>query len=107
MHRSFSIEIFSSWFQPLDLSINKAPKAYVSEKYNTWIANKILKQLKKGLVSPEVKISLLLSVIKALHAKWIIGLYHQLKADKELIVNGFRVAEMSETIKNPQDITDK
>ena len=43
VHRSFSIEIFSAWSQPLDLSDNKAPKAYVSEKYNTWIANKISK----------------------------------------------------------------
>ena len=35
-------------FHPLDLSVNKAVKASISEKYNTWTANEISKQLKKG-----------------------------------------------------------
>ena len=30
-------------FQPLDLSINKATKAFISEKYNTWMTNEISK----------------------------------------------------------------
>ena len=56
-------------FQPLDLSVNKAAKAYVSEKYNLWMKNEISKQLKKGIAPSDVKISLKLSVIKPLHAK--------------------------------------
>ena len=35
-------------FQPLDVSINKAAKAYISKKHNTWLANEISKQLKKA-----------------------------------------------------------
>ena len=35
-------------FQPLDLSINKVAKAYVSKKYNTYLTNEISKQLKKA-----------------------------------------------------------
>ena len=44
-----------SKFQPLDLSVNKAAKAYFSEKYNTWMAKEISKQLKKGIPLPDVK----------------------------------------------------
>ena len=36
-----------------------------------------------------MKVSLLLSVIKPLHAKWIADLHDHSKADKEMIVNGF------------------
>ena len=94
-------------FQPLDLSVNKAAQTYISEKYSTWIANKFSKQLKKGTTPPKVKVFLHLLVIRPFHAKWIVDLYHHLKADKEMIVNRFRAAKISETIKNAQDITYK
>lgn len=45
---------------------------------------------RKGISPPEVKVSLLLSVIKPFHAKWIVDLYHPLKADKEMTVNGVK-----------------
>ena len=70
-------------FQPLELSVNKAAKAYVSEKYNVWMANEISKQIKEGIAPPDVKVSLKLSVIKPLHAKWIVDLHRHLKADKD------------------------
>ena len=54
-------------FQPLDLSVNKAAKAFISEKYNTWMTNEISKQIKRGIAPPDVKVSLNLSVIKPLH----------------------------------------
>ena len=62
------------------------------------MANEISEQLKKDIAPPGIKISLLLSVIKPLHAKWIVGLYHHLKADKEIIVNEFRTVGISEAI---------
>ena len=67
----------------------------------------IVRLLKKGIAPAEVKVSLLLSVIKSLHAKWIVDLYHHLKGDKEMIVNDFRAAGISEAIENAQDITKK
>ena len=52
--------------------------------------------------SSDVKVCLKLSVMKPLHAKWIVDLHHHLKADKEMIVNGFRAAGISEDIENAQ-----
>ena len=57
-----------------------------------------------------MKICLLLLVIKPLHAKWIVDLYHHLKADKEIIdnrLNDNRAAGISEAIKNTQHMTEK
>ena len=94
-------------FQPLDLSVNIAVKAFISEKYNTWMTNEISKQIKRGIATPDVKVSLNLSVIKPLHAKWIVDLHHYLKAEKAMILSGFRAAGISEAIKNAKSITEK
>ena len=71
------------------------------------MANGISKELKKGIAPPDVNVSPLLLVIKSLHAKWIVQLYHHLKADKEMIVKGVRAAGIFEDIENAHDITEK
>ena len=43
----------------------------------------------------DVKVSLKLSVIKPLHAKWIADLCNALKDDKEMPINGLRRAVMT------------
>ena len=94
-------------FQPPDLSVNKAAKAFISEKCNTWMTNEISKQIKRGIAPPDVKVSLNHSVIKLLHAKWIVDLHHYLKAEKAMILSGFRAAGISEAIENAKSITEK
>ena len=94
-------------FQPLDLSVNKAAKAFISEKYNTWMTNEISRQIKRGIAPPDVKVSFNLSVIRLLHAKWIVDLHHYLKAEKAIILSGFRAAGISEAIENAKSITEK
>ena len=74
-------------FQPLDLTVNKAAKSFISEKYNAWLANEVAKQLKEGNAPSDVKVTLQLTVIKPKHAGWIVELYHKLQNEKEKIVN--------------------
>ena len=83
-------------FQPLDISVNKAAKSFISEKYNTWMAN----QLKRGISPCDVKVALQLGIIKPLHAKWIVELYTQMQNEQEKIVNGFRSAGITEAIQS-------
>ena len=45
---------------------------WVSEKYNTWMADEISEHLKKGIAPHDTKVSLLLPVIKSFHAKRIV-----------------------------------
>ena len=87
-------------FQSLDIHVNKAAKSFVSVKYNSWLANEVLKQLRAVKAAVDVKVSLKLSVIKPLLAKWIVDLHKTLKDDKEMAINGFRSARITEAIEN-------
>ena len=59
--------------------------------------------MRAGKAAADVKVSFKLSVIKPLHAKWIVDLHNTLKDDKEMAANGFR----SETIENAKDMLEK
>ena len=91
----------------LDLSVNKAAKGYVFEMCNTWMVNEISKQLKEDIAPADLKVSLVLLVIKTLHVKRIVDLYHHKKADKQIIVNSVRAAGKSEAIEKDQYIMEK
>ena len=52
-------------FPPLDISVNKVTKSFVSDKFNYWSANEVSKQLRARETAADVKFSL----IKPLHAK--------------------------------------
>ena len=45
-------------FQPSDISVSKAAKSFASNKYNSWIVNEVLKQLRAGKAAQDVKFSL-------------------------------------------------
>ena len=65
-----SCEIFiiphnlTSKFQPLDISVNKVINSFISDNYNSWLANEVSKQLKAEKAAANVKVSLKLSVFK-------------------------------------------
>ena len=55
----------------------------------------------------DVKVSFKLSVIKPLHAKWIVNLYNTLKDDGEIAINGLRSAEIAEALENAKNMVEK
>ena len=65
------------------------------------------KQLGAGKAAEDVKVSLKLSIIKLLHVKLIVHLYNSLKDDKEVTINGFRSAGITEAIENVKDMVEK
>ena len=87
-------------FQPLDLTVNKPAKGFISRRYNTWYATEVEKQLRDGVSPADVKISLRLTRIKELHAKWIYELYEHMKERPEIITNGFEAAGINEAFVN-------
>ena len=94
-------------FQPLDISVSKATKSFISDKYNFWLTNEVPQQFRAGKTAGNVKVCLKLSVIKSLHAKWIVDLYNTLKDDKEMAINGFRSAGITEAIENSKYMVEK
>ena len=65
------------------------------------------KQLRAGKAAADVKVSLKLSIIKSLHEKWIVDLQNALKDDREMAINGFRSAGITEAIDNAKDMAEK
>ena len=91
-------------FQPLDISVNKAAKAFIQNLYNEWFSNQVAIQLKHGIDPADVKISSKLSDLKPLHASWIIELYHHLSNEAEMIINGFDSAGITEAVNDANSV---
>ena len=94
-------------FQPLDISINQKAKKFVSHKFNTWYADRVSKQLRRRVAPGDVKVSMKLSDLKALHARWIVEMYDYLKPQNESIVNGFVKAGITEAAKSANEVFSK
>ena len=62
------------------------------------------KQLLNGIAPGDVKVSLKLSNLKALHAKWIVDLYNHLRKQNESIIKGFDATGITEAIKFANDV---
>ena len=45
-------------FQPLDITINKPAKSFISNSYNEWFSQQVSQQLEKGIRPVNVKVSL-------------------------------------------------
>lgn len=94
-------------FQPLDLSVNKAAKAFIQNQYNDWFSDQVARRLKKGIAPADIKISSKLSDLKPLHAGWIVNLFKHIQEEAELIEKGFSEAGISEAINNAQSVYER
>ena len=88
-------------FQPLDITVNKPAKSFISNKYNEWLfAEQVAKQLQKGIPPPDIQVSLNLGELKVMHARWISALYDYFCDQKEIIRNGFKAAGITEAVES-------
>ena len=76
-------------FQPLDITVNKPAKSFIKDKYNMWYTEQVAKQLNESKAPVDVEVSLKLSEIKPLHAKWIHEMFQYLRGRSDLVLNGF------------------
>ena len=60
---------------PHDLTNNQKAKKFVSNRFNKWYAERVSRQLTNGKLPGDVKVSLKLSNLKPLHAKWVVEMY--------------------------------
>ena len=75
-------------FQPLDLSVDKAAKKFIQNKYNDWFADQVFTQLQNGKDPNDVKISSKLSDLKPIHARWIVDYYNHVIKEKGMKSEG-------------------
>ena len=84
-------------FQPLDISVNKSAKCSIADKFQNRYAE-VFQQLNTGVTAHDFKVGGKLSIMKPLHAKWVIEMYHDLKRSKQIIVSGFTKAHITKAV---------
>lgn len=77
--------------QPLDQTVNKRYKDELKSQFQKWYAQQIADKItSKGSDKVEIsEISLKTSVIKPLHAKWVIDCHETIAKETKFIVNSF------------------
>ena len=88
-------------FQPLDLTVNSWAKNYMRERFSEWYASKISENLDKGTELEDIDIKTPLSVMKPIHAKWLIDLYNELTSanGQDIIISGWKAAGIYDAVK--------
>ena len=94
-------------FQPLDIRVNKAAKAFTENMYNEWFSNEFATQLSRSVDPTEGKITSKLSGLKPSHASWITDLNEHLKKETGMIIKGFDSTGITEAVHNAQSVYQK
>ena len=92
---------------PLDITVNKPAKSFISNSCNEWFSQQVSQQLEKGIRPVDVKVFLNLTELKVMHAKWISKLYDFLCAQDEIILNGFKAAGITEAVESANAVLER
>ena len=63
-------------FQPLDLTVNRSFKAFMKKKFTEWFSKQIADEMDKGIQLEDIDIKLQISILKPLHAKWMVEVFN-------------------------------
>ena len=87
-------------FQPLDLTVNGSAKSFMKRKFTEWYSTEIGVALNQGIPLDDIEIKLQLSVLKPLHASWLVELFNYMTSEKgrKVIENGWKAAGILEAI---------
>ena len=109
---SLNIEIVSvpanmtHFFQPLDLTVNGQAKKFCKEKFTTWYSQEVQRQLDSGTSFEDIEVDLRMSVIKPLHAGWLVALYDYLTGaeGRRCIFKGWEKAGVKEIVNSDKPL---
>ena len=88
-------------FQPKD--IQGGPNGHAkrfTKKFTLRYAEPVKSELDKGKKIEEIDISMKLSILKSLHAKWLIDLYMTSSDGQAVSLKGWKVAGITEVVQN-------
>ena len=94
-NKIFQVRVSASMthiFHPLDLTVNSHFKQYMKEKFSTWYAEEISLALENGEKLKNINISFKITVLKSLHANWLVEFYNHITSGekREIITRGFK-----------------
>ena len=80
--------------------MNRSEKAFFKRRFTKWYSNEIHRELDEGKQIDQVGVLLCLSVLKPLHAKWIVEFYNDMTTPKgkDVIVNGWKSSGITKTL---------
>ena len=75
-------------------------KTFTKHKFNEWYANEISSQLDAGVALESVDIKMKLSIMKPIHAGWLVELYNQMTTEdgKWVIMSGWRATGIADAV---------
>lgn len=87
--------------QPLDLTVNGSVKKFTRGKFNAWYSSQIGNQLDAGKQLHDIDVPLRLSLLKPLHAQWLVDCYNHMttEAAQNIIHGGWKAAGISEALR--------
>ena len=89
-------------FQPLDVQggPNGQSKSFMKKKFTLWYTDQVKSELDKGKKVEEIDISMKLSILKPLHAKWLTDLYNYMTSPdgQAVSLKGWGVAGITEAV---------
>ena len=93
-------------YQPLDSTVNKRIKSIIKNCYNSWFSQQVMDQLSTGVSPTEIKIKQPISIIKPLHAGWIINAYEDLRSEAGIasILKGFANCAIEEVVDQAEEL---
>lgn len=90
------------FFQPLDLTVNGQAKKFCKNKFATWYSAEVQKQVDSGINFEDVDGDLKLSVLKPIHATWLVELYNDFFTSTEgkvYVLKGWEKAGIKDVFK--------
>ena len=81
-----------------DLTVNREAKKFMKDQFTSWYSAQIQSQLDSGMVLDDVDVDLRLSVLKPIHATWIVSMCNHLSSseDRQSIAKGWMKAGTSD-----------
>lgn len=86
--------------QLLDLSINKAAKDFLRDKFRRWYADEVSKSLQNEPQSELISVDMRAGIMKELGAQWLVAFYDHVCCHPDLVVNGFKEAGITDALEN-------
>lgn len=81
--------------EPMDISVNKAAKKFLWQKFNIWCSELVAQQLEEDDDQLDVQpVNLTTAAMRSIGARWIVQMYKHLCDNPQIIVNGFLKARI-------------
>ena len=95
------------FFQSLDLTVNGEAKRFMKDEFTMWYSAEIQKKMEARGNDGDIEIDLRLSVLKPLHANWLVSLYNHLTSSdgKRHLMKGWEKAAVAGVARGETSLT--